>query len=44
MEAIKAFAKRTKEGKYRIDLPINNNEAEIAVLVIVEDVHKEKKY
>lgn len=43
MEAIKAIAKRTKSGNYKIDLPINNNAEEIAVMVIVEAVKKEKK-
>ncbi len=43
MEAIKAIAKRTKSGKYKIDLPIDNDAAEIAVMVIVEAVKKEKK-
>ena len=42
MEAIKAIAKRTKTGKYRIDLPINNDAEEIAVMVIVAAVKKEK--
>jgi len=42
MEAIKAVAKRTKTGKYKIDLPIDNDAAEIAVMVIVEAVKKEK--
>ncbi len=41
MEAIKAIAKRTKTGKYKIDLPIDNDAAEIAVMVIVEAVKKE---
>ncbi len=41
MEAIKAIAKRTKTGKYKIDLPIDNDAAEIAVMVIVEVVKKE---
>lgn len=35
MEAIKAVAKRTKTGKYKIDLPIENVVAEIAVMEIV---------
>jgi hypothetical protein len=43
MEAIKAIAKRTKTGKYKIDLPINNDAEEIAVMVIVDAVKKEKK-
>jgi hypothetical protein len=43
MEAIKAIAKRTKSGKYKIDLLIDNDAAEIAVMVIVEAVKKEKK-
>ncbi len=42
MEAIKAIAKRTKTGKYKNDLPIDNDAAEIAVMVIVEAVRKEK--
>ena len=37
-----AIAKRMKTGKYKIDLPIDNNSAEIAVMVIVE-VDKKKK-
>ena len=36
-----AIAKRMKTGKYKIDLPIDNNSAEIAVMVIVE-VDKKK--
>ncbi|MEP7143954.1 MAG: hypothetical protein ABI707_13825 [Ferruginibacter sp.] len=44
MEAIKAIAKRTKPGKYKIDLPINNTAEEIAVMVIVDEGKKEKKY
>jgi hypothetical protein len=43
MEAIKAIAKRTKTGKYKIDLPINNDAEEIVVMVIVNAVKKEKK-
>jgi len=43
MEAIKAVAKRTKTGKYKIDLQIDNDAPEIAVMVIVEAVKKEKK-
>lgn len=43
MEAIKAIARRTKAGRYKIDLPINNSAAEIAVMVILEDEKKEKK-
>jgi len=42
MEAIKAVAKRTKTGKYKIDLPIENDAEEIAVMVIVEALKKEK--
>ena len=36
MEAIKAIAKRTKTGKYTIDLPIKYNEDEVEVMLIVE--------
>lgn len=43
MDAIKAIAKRTKTGKYKIDLPIDNDAAEIAVMVNVDAVKKEKK-
>jgi hypothetical protein len=43
MEAIKAIAKRTKPGKYKIDLPINNDAEELSVMVIVKAVKKEKK-
>jgi|GEM_PF-712173 len=43
MEAIKAIAKRTKSGNYKIDLPINNDATEIAVMVIVENGKVEKK-
>jgi len=43
MEAIKAIAKRTKTGKYKIDLAINNDAEEIAVMVMIEAVKKEKK-
>ena len=32
-----------KSGKYKIDLPINNDAAEITVMVIVEEQKKEKK-
>ncbi len=42
MEAIKAVAKRTKTGKYKIDLPIDNDAAEVPVMVIVEAAKKEK--
>ncbi len=40
MEAIKAIAKRTKTGKYKIDLPIINIADELDVLVIVEQTKK----
>ncbi|MEO7767621.1 MAG: hypothetical protein ABIS01_09350 [Ferruginibacter sp.] len=43
MEAIKAIAKRTKAGKYRIDLPMSNTAEEIVVMVIVGEERKEKK-
>jgi hypothetical protein len=43
MEAIKAIAKRTKTGKYKIDLPITNVAEEIEVLVIVEEVKVKSK-
>jgi hypothetical protein len=36
MEAIKAIAKRTKTGKYKIDLPITNDADEVEVMVIVQ--------
>ncbi|WP_462222723.1 hypothetical protein [Ferruginibacter sp.] len=36
MEAIKAIAKRTKTGKYKIELPITNDAAEVEVMVIVQ--------
>lgn len=35
MEAIKAIAKKTKSGKYKIDLPIDNTADEIEVMVII---------
>ena len=34
MEAIKTIAKKTKSGKYKIDLPIANNADEIEVMVV----------
>ncbi len=43
MEAIKAIAKRTKTGKYKIDLPITNIADEVEVLVIVEQIKKLSK-
>jgi heterodisulfide reductase subunit B len=43
MEAIKAIAKRTKSGKYKIDLPITNIAEEIEMLVIVEKVKEKSK-
>jgi hypothetical protein len=43
MEAIKAIAKRTKTGKYKIDLPITNIAEEIEVLVIVEQAKEKSK-
>jgi hypothetical protein len=43
MEAIKAIAKRTKTGKYKIELPITNLAEEIEVLVIVEQVKVKSK-
>ncbi|MEO5888773.1 MAG: hypothetical protein ABIQ31_00910 [Ferruginibacter sp.] len=42
MEAIKAIAKRTKAGKYKINLLINNNADDITVMVIVEEEKKKK--
>lgn len=36
MEAIKAIARRTKTGKYKIDLPITNDADEVEVMVIVQ--------
>ena len=36
MEAIKAIAKRTKTGKYKIDLLITNDADEVEVMVIVQ--------
>jgi IS30 family transposase len=43
MEAIKAIAKKTKTGKYKIDLPINNNADEVEVMVIVEQKKTKSK-
>lgn len=44
MEAIKAIAKRTKSGKYKIDLPIINTADEVEVMVVlVENKVKHKK-
>jgi hypothetical protein len=34
---------KTKTGKYKIDLPINNNADEVEVMVIVEQKNKGKK-
>jgi hypothetical protein len=42
MEAIKAIAKRTKSGKYKIELPGISNKEEVAVMVIVEENKKNK--
>ncbi len=36
MEAIKAIARRTKSGKYKIDLSIANDADEVEVMVIVQ--------
>ena len=36
MEAIKAIAKRTKTGKYKIDLLITNDADEVEVMVVVQ--------
>jgi hypothetical protein len=43
MEAIKAIAKRTKTGKYKIDLPITNSAEELEVMVIIEKVKVKSK-
>jgi hypothetical protein len=44
MEAIKAIAKRTKTGKYKIDLPIINTDPEVEVMVVlVQNNVKSKK-
>jgi IS30 family transposase len=44
MEAIKAIAKRTKTGKYKIDLPITDIEDEVEVMVVlVQNKVKTKK-
>lgn len=43
MEAIKTVAKRTKSGKYKIDLPIDDDAAEIEVFVIVEEKKSKNK-
>jgi hypothetical protein len=40
MEAIKAIAKKTKRGNYKIDLPNIGNDAEISVMIIMEDKPK----
>ena len=42
MEAIILIAKKNKSGKYKIDLPINNDGAKIEVLVIVEEKKSKK--
>ena len=42
MEAIKAIAKRTKSGKYKIELPGFSQKEEVAVMVIVGENKKEK--
>jgi hypothetical protein len=44
MEAIKAIAKRTKTGKYKIDLSIINTDPEVEVMVVlVQNKIKSKK-
>jgi 4-hydroxy-3-methylbut-2-enyl diphosphate reductase IspH len=43
MEAIKAIAKRTKTGKYKIDLPITNDADEVEVMVIVQEKKSKSK-
>ncbi len=37
MQAIQAIAKKTKSGKYKIDLPLNVSSDEVEVMVIVEN-------
>jgi hypothetical protein len=44
MEAIKAIAKRTKTGKYKIDLPATITQDEVEVIVqVLEPILKIKK-
>jgi 4-hydroxy-3-methylbut-2-enyl diphosphate reductase IspH len=43
MEAIKAIARRTKSGKYKIDLPITNDADEVEVMVIVQQEKSKSK-
>jgi hypothetical protein len=43
MEAIKAIAKKTKSGKYKIDLLISNNAEEVEVMVIVNNAEVRNK-
>ncbi len=44
MEAIKAIAKRTKTGKYKIDLPATITQDEVEVMVqVLEPILKIKK-
>ena len=42
MEAIKAIAKKTKSGNYKIELPDISNDAEINVMIIMEDKPKKQ--
>jgi hypothetical protein len=44
MEAIRAIAKRTKTGKYKIDLPATITQDEVEVMVqVLEPISKNKK-
>ncbi len=42
MEAIKAIAKRTKSGNYKIKLQIENNATALEVIVVVGTMKKER--
>ena len=42
MEVIKAIAKKNKSGNYKIELPDISNDAEINVMIILEDKPKKQ--
>jgi hypothetical protein len=43
MEAIKAIAKRTKTGKYKIILPIESSKKEVNIIVVYNSQNKKVK-
>jgi hypothetical protein len=43
MEAIKAIAKRTKTGKYKITLSINSTKKELEVIVVYNSPKKKSQ-